>query len=277
MRGWTALRKATAVTGAGSGIGRSLCKALARGGARSVLAIDRDLSAAQATVDQLISTQQHKGQQLQHCEFRAVECDVTDDSALRALLSDSAPLDLFTANAGVATTGGCHDTSPADWQHAWQLNVMHIATAAGILIPPMRARGGGAILITASAAGLLTQLGSAPYTVSKHAAVGLAEWLAITHGGGVDGVTVTCVCPQGVRTPMIEDMLDGPARALALDGLIEPDDVAVEALQCLEAGTFLCMPGGKKGPAKHVARKAADRERWIEGMQRLQAKLSKAV
>ena len=267
-RGWKALNKAVAVSGAGSGIGRALCRKLAAAGARSVLALDVNLEHAQHTIDICEET-------APECVGHAQYCDASDHSSLRAALL-AQPLDLFCANAGVATAGDCSATDAA-WQRTWQLNVMQLKWAADILVPSMTSRPeGGALLVTASAAGLLSQLGSAPYTTTKHAVVGLAEWLAITHSEA--GLTVCCVCPQGVRTPMVEDLLgvDSEMRSLAVDGLMEADDVAAEALQSLEEGRFLCMPGGEaRGAAKYVTRKAADRERWIAGMSRLQSNLAK--
>ena len=132
--------------------------------------------------------------------------------------------------------------------------------------------GDGQRLLTRLGRQRLQQLGSAPYSVTKHAAVGLAEWLSVSHAH--QNISVVCVCPQGVRTKMAEHMMQSDAaRAAGLDGLLEPETVAEDALDCLAQGRFLCMPGGDKGPARHVEKKAADRERWIGGMRRLQAKL----
>ena len=263
-RGWRAAGKAAAVTGAGSGIGRALCGALAREGAKKVFAFDINLANAEQTAEKLATLHPD-------LEVQASQVDVSDDGALRAAIRAAGQIDLFCANAGVATMGelsGRMDV--AEWQKTWQINVMQIATAADELVPSMLEREGGAFLVTASAAGLLSQLGSAPYTASKHAAVGLAEWLAITYGGR--GLVVSCVCPQGVRTPMVDGLLEGNAlaRAVAVDGLLEAEQVADDALACLAEGRFLCMPGRA---GTHVAKKAEDRERWITGMQRLQEKL----
>ena len=268
MVGWHAAKKAVAVSGAGSGIGRALCGALARAGARSVLCLARDLPSAEATA---------RAVQSPSCEATAQFCDAADSTSLRTVLAAAPPLDLYCANAGVATIGDA-GAPEADWQKTWELNVMQIARAADVLVPGMIERGGGALLVTASAAGLLTQLGSAPYTATKHAAVGLAEWLSITHGG--EGITVTALCPQAVRTPMIAALLEDPSitgSSASVDGVLEPEEVADEALRALEADRFLCMPDGAnaKSAARHVTRKAADRERWIAGMQRMQTKMSK--
>lgn len=268
MVGWVAAKKACVVSGAASGIGRALCVALAKAGARSVTCLDLDIAGARSTA--------HSVRVLSPaCDVRAVHCDATSSLKLKSTLLAAGEIDLYCANAGIATIGGA-DAPEEDWQKTWELNVMQIARAADVVVPGMVARGSGALLVTASAAGLLTQLGSAPYTATKHAAVGLAEWLAITHGD--DGVVVTCVCPQAVRTPMIAGLLAQASvagNAAVVDGVLDPSDVADEALRCLAEGQFLCMPGGDKGPNRHVERKAADRERWIGGMRRLQSKMSK--
>jgi NAD(P)-dependent dehydrogenase (short-subunit alcohol dehydrogenase family) len=269
--GWLATGRAAAVTGAGGGIGRSLARSLARAGARSILVLDNNMSGAQETAKMCDEISNGS------CTSTAVACDASDGSALTDALQGAGPLDLLCANAGVATVGDSQ-APDREWQAAWDLNVMQAVWGTRAVLPGMLERGDGAILITASAAGLLTQLGSAPYTTTKHAAVGFAEWLAITHGDA--GINVTCVCPQGVRTPMAERMTEAmdisphakAAQAAILEGLLEPDAVADEALACLEKGQFLCMPSGQ-GTEDHVAKKAADRERWIGGMRRLQKSL----
>ena len=271
MPGFHPRGKVAVVTGAGGGIGRALVRAIAGSGARSVLALDLHQRSAEETA--ALCKAESPG-----CVIRPHTCDAGDGAALKRLLASSEePIDMFCANAGVATAGNCATSSDADWEETFRLNVMQLVWAAGELVPSFERRGGGALMVTASAAGLLSQLGSAPYTATKHAVVGLAEWLAITHGDA--GVSVCCVCPQGVNTPMATGLMEGAdptVRALAADGLIEPEEVAAEALDALARGTFLCMPGGdKKGPAKHVQRKAADRERWIDGMRRFQRKLAK--
>lgn len=265
------LNKTAVVTGAASGIGRALSRAIAGAGARSLLALDLDLEGARETAKICAEA---AGAPF---DVQVERCDVGDGAQLREVLrarDAESPVDLFVANAGVAAGMTCDDDD-AVWQRSWAINVMQTKWAAEALVPSMAARGGGAFLVTSSAAGLLTQLGAAPYTTTKHAAVGLAEWLAITYGAA--GIEVCCLCPQGVRTPMVEAILAseaaGPLRALAVDGLLDADDVAAEALESLAAGRFLCMPGGEASAARHVDRKAADRERWIEGMRRLQQKL----
>ena len=216
--------KRAAITGAGCGIGRSLAMALARAGARSILALDQDLDGARHTAE-LINTAAPS------CTVEAEHCDASDRNSLVSALTAHRtasgelrrPIDLFCANAGALVTGDCKTASKSDWQFAWNLNVMQIVWGAQVLVPAMAERGrGGALLVTASAAGLLTQLGSAPYTATKHAVVGLAEWLAITHAQ--QGVQVCCVCPQAVDTQMVASIVDdkdNPLRAAALDGLLQ--------------------------------------------------------
>jgi NAD(P)-dependent dehydrogenase (short-subunit alcohol dehydrogenase family) len=219
-----------------------------------------------------------------------VALDVTDEPATAALVADLAErhgeIDLWCANAGVATGAGI-DADPATWQRVWEVNVLGGLHAARVLFPRWRERGGGHLLITASAAGLLTNLGDAPYSVTKHAAVGLAEWLAITYGD--DGIGVACLCPQGVRTPMLfgDDADDlrrsasGPtaeqiagsmaAQVVTDQRILEPDEVAAIALEALAAGEFLILP--HEEVAGYERNRSADRGRWIRGMRRLQAAL----
>ena len=268
---WSPTGRHAAVTGGGSGIGRALSVALAERGARSVAVLDVDRRAAEDTAAAAVAL-------APGCEVRAVWCDATKEDSLRAALLGGHPIDVFCANAGIAAVGDC-TAAEAEWERSWQMNVMQTVWAARLLVPAMRrAAGGGAFVVTASAAGLLTQLGSAPYAVTKHAAVALAEWLAITHAD--DGVRVVCCCPQAVMTPMAEAILAGSdplqqllAHVASADGVIMPEQVAAEALDCLADGTFLCMPGADAGPAKHLARKAANPERWVCTMRKLNRRL----
>ena len=227
-RGWSAAGRAVAVSGAASGIGRALCLALTRAGAHSVLCLDLDEHGAEATTDGL-------RQARPDIQAQATCCDVSNRASLQAALRAAGRVDGFFANAGIATPGDC-STAIDEWEKTIAVNTMQIVHAADVLVPPMLERGGGAFVVTASAAGLLTQLGSAPYTMTKHAAVGLAEWLAVSYGDA--GLNVCCVCPQGVRTPMITGADDGDllASAAGIDGLLEPEDVANDALRCLEEG-----------------------------------------
>src|SRR5213078_2887983 len=180
------------------------------------------------------------------------------------------PIDLFFSNAGIGIGGGV-EVSNEDWQRIWEINTMAHVYAARHVLPGMLARGEGYICSTASAAGLLTNLGTAPYTVTKHAAVALAEWIAITHGDA--GIKVSCLCPQGVRTPMLlQGVGDNAAESvLASGGVLEPDDVADAVVQGIREERFLILPHPEV--AEYMRRKATDPDRWLSGMRRLQARL----
>jgi NAD(P)-dependent dehydrogenase (short-subunit alcohol dehydrogenase family) len=199
---------------------------------------------------------------------------VSDEAAVVDLVARAtadAPIDLFCANAGIATGQGL-EAPDAAWERIWAVNVMAHVYAARACLPGWRELGRGHLLITASAAGLLTNLGDAPYTATKHAAVGLAEWIAITHGD--EGVTVSCLCPQGVRTPMVMAGLDGDqmaAQVVELMGLIEPDDVAAAVVAGLRDDRFLILPHPEV--ARYQQNKAGDPDRWLAGMRKLQRQL----
>jgi NAD(P)-dependent dehydrogenase (short-subunit alcohol dehydrogenase family) len=253
--------KHAVVTGGASGIGRALCRRFAAGGARVVVA-DLDATGAAAVAEEIggISASTNVG----------VEADV---QALVARAEEAhGPIDLFCSNAGIAITGGV-EVPDEDWQRIWDVNVMAHVYAARAVLPGMLARGEGYLLHTASAAGLLTNLGAAPYAVTKHAVVALAEWLAITHGDA--GLKVSCLCPQGVRTPMLLGGVDtgDDAAGMLLAGAIEPEDVAEAVVQGLADERFLILPHPEV--ATFLQRKAADYDRWLAGMRRLQARVFK--
>ena len=243
--------KIIVVTGAASGIGRALCQAFATHGAKIVICVDRDLDGAQA-----ISRK---------CNGLGLEVDVSDEIQIAAMIDrvedEVGPIDLFCSNAGVLVEGGV-DADNADWQRLWNINVMSHVWAARHLVPRMISRGGGYLLNTASAAGLLNQIGSAPYGVTKHAAVGLAEWLAMTHGD--DGIKVSVLCPQGVRTEMTRGHEDHVAAA---DGMLEPEEVAEICVQAIRDEIFLILP--HPDVLKYIQNKTADYERWLGGMRKL--------
>jgi len=172
------------------------------------------------------------------------------------------PIALFCSNAGILVTGGV-ECPNEDWQRIWEVNVLSHVYASRALIPRMIARGGGAFMITASAAGLLSAIGSIPYSVTKHAAVGLAESLAITYGD--EGIKVFALCPQAVRTAMA-----GPDSIAAVDGLMEPDTLADSVMEGLRNESFLILPHPEV--RTYLQRKVADYDRWLKGMRRLQAR-----
>lgn len=195
----------------------------------------------------------------------AFEVDVSKETDIQNLIetveADHGPIDLFCSNAGIGVAGGA-EVENDQWQRIWDINLMAHVYAARHLVPRMIERGGGYLLNTASAAGLLSQIGSAPYAVTKHAAVSLAEWLAITHGE--QGIKVSVLCPQSVRTAMTAGQEDGVA---AINGMMEPEEVAEECLRTIQAEQFLVLP--HKEVLTYMRRKTEDYDRWISGMQRL--------
>lgn len=254
--------KVALVTGGGNGIGRALCRRFAAEGASGVAVVDLDGDGAAAVADEVGGI--------------AVVADVgTEAGVLDAVARAEhalGPLDLCCANAGVAVGGGV-EVPDADWQRSWDVNLMAHVWMARAVLPGMVARGGGYLLHTASAAGLLTNIGAAPYTVTKHAVVALAEWLAITHGD--DGIRVSCLCPQGVRTGMLTG--DGAvgseaaAAVMAAGQVIDPDDVAAAVVDGLAAERFLILPHPEV--AGYERRRAEDRDGWLGAMRRLRARL----
>lgn len=251
--------KVVAVTGGGSGIGEALSRHLAARGAAAVAVIDINDDAARATAARLA------GAGSAYCADLSVESEV--DRVINAVTSAHGPIDVWCSNAGILAIGGAE--VPTDqWQRTWDVNVMAHVWAARTLVPQMIARGGGQFLITASAAGLLTQIGSAPYSVSKHAAVAFGEWLSITHGD--QGIDVTLLCPQAVATAMTAGIPGGGVAGV--DGMLGPDDVAAAAVEGLLARQFYVLPHPEV--ATYAQRRVTDPERWLAGMRRLQARFA---
>ncbi len=249
--------KVTVVTGGASGIGRALCRRFAMEGARGVIVADLDGAGAAEVAREIGAL--------------AVPTDVSRETDILQLVARTiaayGSVDLFCSNAGIATDGGL-EVADSAWQRIWSINVMAHVYAARAVLPGMLARKEGYLLQTASAAGLLTQIGSAPYSVTKHAAVAFAEWLAVTYGD--QGIRVSCLCPQGVRTNMLAQAQEGPGRFL-LDGALEPEQVAEAVVAGLAEERFLILPHPEVG--EYFRRKAADYDRWLRGMRRLQEKL----
>lgn len=243
--------KIVVVTGAASGIGRALAHRFAREGARLVVCSDINGEGARAVAAEVGGI--------------AFETNVAKEADIQRLIetveADHGPIDLFCSNAGIGIGGGA-EAPDEGWQRIWDINVMAHVWAARHLVPRMIARGGGYLLNTASAAGLLSQIGSAPYAVTKHAAVGLAEWLAITHGD--QGIKVSVLCPQAVRTAMTAGNPDGVA---SVDGMMEPDVLADVVIKSLEAEDFLILPHPEV--LEYMRRKTGDYNRWIGGMRKL--------
>jgi len=253
------------VTGGGNGIGRALVRRFAAESPRTLVVADVDGTAAQEVVAELEAG----------FDCFAVEADLATDQGnldLIAAAEEYGPIDLLCLNAGIGVTGGV-EVPDEDWYRIWDVNVMAHVRAVRAALPGMLARGEGYILTTASAAGLLTNLGTAPYAVTKHAAVGLAEWLAITHGD--QGIKVSCLCPQGVRTRMLfPDEEDGGGRlageSVLAQGVIEPEEVAEAVVAGLAEERFLILPHPEV--LDYFRRKADDYDRWLRGMRKLQAR-----
>jgi NAD(P)-dependent dehydrogenase (short-subunit alcohol dehydrogenase family) len=244
------------VTGGGSGIGRALCERFAAEGARAVTVADLDAESA--------------GQVAEAIGGRSSRVDVASrediETLVREVEAEAGPIDLFVSNAGITITGG-PDADVSLWQKLWDVNVMSHVHAAQALLPGMLERGEGYLLNTCSAAGLLTQIGSAPYTTTKHAAVGFAEWLSVTYGDR--GIRVSALCPEAVRTPMSAEMM---AQGLfGTDGVMEPEELAEVVVQGLAEERFLILPHERV--SLYMQRKAGDIDRWLKGMRRLQARM----
>ncbi len=244
--------KVTVVTGGGGGIGQALCERFAKEQPRGIVVADLDEQAAAAVAERIGGT--------------AIRCDVAHEEQIRQVVERAnetyGPIDLFCSNAGIAFGGGV-DAPDDQWQLIWDVNLMSHVYAARAVLPQMIERGSGYLLQTASAAGLLTQIGSAPYAVTKHAAVALAEWLSVTHGD--DGIKVSCLCPLGVRTKMLED--SGEMRQLLEADAVSPDQVAEAVVEGISEERFLILPHPQV--ARFVQQKAGDPDRWMRGIARL--------
>jgi NAD(P)-dependent dehydrogenase (short-subunit alcohol dehydrogenase family) len=244
------------VTGAGRGIGEALAREFHARGANLVVA---DL----AGVDEVAATMERA---------TAIKADVSTEAGNRELVESAraalGPIDLFFCNAGVGNGRGVVETPEADWDLAFAVNVHAHRWAAKYLLPDWLERGEGYFCSTASAAGLLIQIGSGPYTLTKRAAVAFAEYMAVTYGDA--GIKVTCLCPQGVNTQMLHagDDASGSNVVKAAGVVLEPADVAVEVADAIEAERFFVLPHPEV--ADYMALKATDPERWLGGMRKLQ-------
>jgi NAD(P)-dependent dehydrogenase (short-subunit alcohol dehydrogenase family) len=252
------------ITGAGSGIGAAMARRFAAEGVSGLCLADVNGDAIDAVAAEL------------SCPAISVPTDVADESQVKAMVdatvSEFGPVDLMCSNAGIATGLGLEAPDEV-WEATWSVNVRAHIYAARAVLPGMLARGRGYLLNTCSAAGLLTQPGDAPYAVTKNAAVAFAEWLAVTYGD--QGIRVSALCPQGVRTPMLGQGLeagDEGARLVEAAGrLLSPEEVADAVVAGLAAERFLILPHPEV--AEFVRRKADDRDRWLSGLRRLVATL----
>jgi NAD(P)-dependent dehydrogenase (short-subunit alcohol dehydrogenase family) len=252
------------VTGAASGIGKALAERFAAEGAKAVILADRDERGANAVAAAIGPVATGAG------------LDVADRAAVEALVADTesahGPIDVFVSNAGYGLAGGL-DLPDDEWQRMMDVHMMSHLYAARAVVPGMVERGGGYLLNTASAAGLLTQMDSGPYAVSKHAAVAFGEWIAINYGD--KGVKVSVLCPQAVRTNILADRggfkNDAGGRQAGQDGLLEPEDVATACLDAMANERFLVLPHPEV--ETYFQRKANDYDRWLNGMRRFRRRL----
>ena len=276
------------ITGGGGGIGRAMAAAFAAAGAGAVVVADIDGDAAERVAANVRASGH---------EALGLRCDVSDESDTIAVVDAAVAaygrIDIFCANAGIVVAGGV-EVLDAEWERIWDINVRSHVHAARAVLPAMLERGEGYLINTASAAGLLTQIGSAPYAVTKHAAVALAEWLSITHGDA--GIRVSCLCPQGVWTAMTGapaeaddagaedgvaegaatggDSGDGQQRDFAVstagrDGMLMPAEVAAAVIEAVADERFLILP--HPVVAEYEVRRASERDGWLRRMRRVHA------
>ncbi|HVO80739.1 MAG TPA: SDR family oxidoreductase [Terriglobales bacterium] len=247
--------KVIVVTGGANGIGRALCRRFAAEGAKAVVVADIQAAAASQVAGEIGGVALPTNVAHEPDVVRLVE----------TTLKQFGVIDLFCSNAGVGAQGGV-EAPDQEWSKSWNVNLMAHVYAARAVLPAMLARGEGYLLQTVSAAGLLTQLGSAPYAVTKHAALALAEWIAITHGD--QGIKVSTLCPQGVRTDMLRRAEFGGG-AFLLETALEPEQVADAVVKGLAEERFLILPHPEV--SEYFLRKATDYDRWLRGMRKLQA------
>lgn len=261
VRGVELQHRVVVITGGAKGIGYALAEAFLAEGARSITIADLDPAVVDASAAAL-------GERV---DGRAVDVSDRDQvvELVRWVEDAHGPIDLFVSNAGIGTGAGV-DADAEAWDRIWKVNTLAHVYAAEAVVPSMLARGEGYLLSTASAAGLLTQIGDLPYSVTKHAAVAVAEWLSVTYGDA--GIKVSCLCPQGVNTDLIAgDGAHDSVKTVRSQGLIEPSEVADAVVAGLRDERFLILPHPEV--ATYYERRAQDPDRWLAGMRRLQARI----
>ncbi len=254
------VNKIVVVTGGGKGIGAALCRRFAAEGAAKVVVADIDITTAQDVAAEIGGL--------------AVACNVADEADVKSLvdtvIDSCGRIDIFISNAGITVKGGL-ESSNDDWQRMWDVNVMSRLFAARAVVPQMLKQGGGYLVHTASAAGVLTEIGSASYSATKHADVALAEWLSVCYGR--QGIDVSCICPLGVATDMLDD--EDPIHRYLHLHVITPEEVAECVVQGMREKRFLILP--HPDVADFFAMKTNDHDQWLRGMQRLRQKLTRAA
>jgi NAD(P)-dependent dehydrogenase (short-subunit alcohol dehydrogenase family) len=247
------------VTGGANGIGRAMCRRFAAEGAGQIVVADLDLAAAQRVAAEIGGL--------------AVACDVSQESQIQSLvngvLEQFGRIDLFVSNAGITTKGGVEVPDP-DWQRLWDVNVMSHVYASRAVLPAMLERGSGYLLNTSSAAGLLTEIGSAPYSVTKHAAVSLAEWLSVHYRRR--GIKVSCLCPAGVATDFLD--LEDPGHQFLHMSSVTPEQVADCVIEGLRSERFLILPHHQV--AEFFQFKAEQYDAWLHNFSRVHEKMERA-
>lgn len=251
--------KVCVVTGGANGIGAAICRRFAQEGAAKVIVADLDMEAATVLASEI--------------DGLAFHCDVSSESSVIELvestIADCGRIDVFCSNAGITVKGGLESTND-EWQRMWDVNVMSRMYAARAVIPQMLEQGGGYLVHTASAAGVLTEIGSASYSVTKHADVAMAEWLSVCYGR--QGIDVSCVCPLGVKTDFLDE--EDPIHRYLHMRAITADEVAECVVEGMREKTFLILPHPEV--AEFFAMKTDDHDRFIRGMQRLRQKLTRS-
>ena len=251
------------VTGAGRGIGAALCRRFAAEAPAAIVVTDLDNESAERVAADVNALD---------VAVEACGCDVSDEQSIRSLVerveARFGRVDVFCSNAGGTTSGGC-ELPDSEWQRQWDLHVMSNVYAARAVLPGMRSRQSGYLLQTASAAGLLTEIGSAPYSVTKHATIALAEWLSVQHRR--EGIRVSCICPMGVDTDML-DQADPIHQFLAAQS-VTAEHVAEQAVEGMRDERFLILPHPEV--LEFFSWKGGDYDRWLHGMSRLRQKLQR--